>query len=223
MRKLFLAVLLFYAIHSSGQVSVGFSAGASAKQLLPKDQAMDRIIFLGATFKKYVTPTINLVTGAGYRMIDITVLNLPEENDLVTFFKDTYPNEFYYITGYEYFRLHYLHVPIGLEYKVTTFMRLSYMFDNNILLGVNSTTKEYLQYGKKAVAQYMPTNTFSVMLHSGNAVGVAFNLTLNPGVIRQDLHYTYNYMNEYSDALRKSTLFTISLWGDLTFKTRKKI
>jgi hypothetical protein len=224
MKKILLLVmLLVIAFVSQAQISAGLVLGGSVKETIPTGQALDKMFIIGATFKKQLTPTINLVSGAGYRFIDATVLSLPSQNDLVTHYKDVHPNEFYYITDLEYFRFSYFTVPIGLEVKLATFLRVSYQLENNFLIGANSTAEEYLQYGKKSVAAYMPTSNVSLLLHTGHAVGVAVGCILHPNILRKDINYTYGFMDEFAEEFRKSYILTVTLWGDLPFKKRKRI
>jgi hypothetical protein len=223
MKKILTLILLAGTITSQAQISAGVVLGGSVKQTIPSGQALDKMFIIGATFKKHLTPTINLVSGAGYRFIDATIQALPSQNDLVTHYKDVHPNEFYYITDLEYFRFNYFTVPVGLEVKVTTFLRLSYQLENNFLIGANSSAGEYLQYGKKSVAPYMPTSNVSLLLHTGHAVGAAVGCILHPTILRKDLNYTYGFMDDFADEFRKSYILTVTLWGDLSFKKRKRI
>jgi hypothetical protein len=102
-------------------------------------------------------------------------------------------------------------------------MRLSYTLENNLLLSTNDTVEEYLQYGKKAAAPHMFTSNVAVLLHGGNAFGVAIGATLHPNFLRNDIRYTYEFMDQYKRTFRDSYMITISMWGDFAFKPRKRI
>src|SRR5204863_4594423 len=117
----------------------------------------------------------------------------------------------------------YLVVPVGIEFKLTTFLRLQYRIDSNILLGSNASVEEYMEYGKKAISPVMFTNHAAILLHGGNAFGISMGATFNPTMIRNDLNYTYDYMKEWQGSLKNSYLITFGLWADASFKPRKKI
>jgi hypothetical protein len=205
------------------QTSMGIVFGFSYKKIVPSGQALDNSLYLGMTLKKYLTPDLSLTSGAYYRLYDVTIGNLSHDNDLITHYKDAHPDKFFYTTSGQYFRFNYLVIPVGLEFKITTFLRVAYSLENNLLLGSNADTEEYFQYGKKAVAAHMFTSNFALLLHTGNSLGIALNATLHPKLLRSDVNYTYDFMNEWSQSFRDSYLITISVWGDLAFKKRKKI
>lgn len=205
------------------QTSLGLYVGGRIKRLNPTNQALNEGIMLGAPVKKFVSPNLNLVSGLLIRMFDYDVHTLPTNNDLVTHFKDVYPQEFFYIVDGEYFRMTYLTVPLGIELKLTTYLRLQYCFEPNLKLGANDAVQEYLQYGTKSVASYNFSNSVSLLLHGGTAVGLAIGLTRMPSPLRGDLNYTYDFMHEFDKAMHNSYLITFALWGDFSFKPRKKL
>lgn len=221
MRKILLLSLLLIAIQSSAQMSIGLVIEGRIKDAV-KGNAIDNYLHLGMTFKKYVSPRFNLVTGIGIRYFDASLRPLAEGTDLVTFRKDHYPDDFYYITKGDYMRFTFIPVPVGIEFKLSPFIRLCYDLENNFKLGVNETGREYLQYGSKSVMQHMVTHNFNIKIHSGNAIGLSAGVLLNPAILRSDINYSYNYMNQFRTAFNNSCLININLWGDLTFKSRKK-
>ncbi|HLT74588.1 MAG TPA: hypothetical protein VKZ68_05865 [Ohtaekwangia sp.] len=224
MKKVFLSLTLVLATCASyAQTSMGMLLGGTIGGSEPKGQALDNSFMFGISLKKYLTPTLNLVSGGHLGFYDATARNLPINGDLITYYKDAHPNEFFYVPDGEYFRFTYFVVPVGLEYKVTTFLRVAYTFENNILLGSSESVGEYLEHGKKSVAPWMYTNRFSLLLHTGNAFGFGLHATFNPQILRNDIRYSYEFMHEFNDAFRKSYLFSFSLWADFAFKKRKKL
>lgn len=224
MKRIFLLLLLTGAFgHSVAQTSLGLMIDFSAYELMDKPTVINNYFNIGVSLKKPLSTNINAVTGASYRFMDADMAALgANTTDLITFYRDQHPNEFYYISDMEYARFSYLSIPVGLEVKATTFLRFQYLLENNILIGSNATAAEFFQYGKKSVAPHMFTSNFNVMLH-GNAVGIALGVILHPGILRNDLKYTYAFMNEFQKQFRDAYILRISIWGDMKFKKRKKV
>ncbi len=224
MKKICLTLALAWiACAAHTQTSMGIILGGTLEDGQPKGQALDYGFYVGMTLKKYLTPTLNLVSGGHLRFYDATVSNLPLRNDLVTYYKDAHPNEFFHVATMDYFRFTYFVVPVGLEYKLTTFMRLSYTFENNILLGSNDTAAEYLEHGKKSVAPWMFTSNVGLLFHTGNAIGLGLHATFHPRMLRNDIDYSYAFMDEFNQEFRNSYILSFSIWGDMAFKKRKKL
>lgn len=221
MKKIFLVVALIWATSASAQVSMGIVLEARAKNISPNEGINDYFNF-GLALKKSVTTSLNLVSGISYRFMDADIRTMAKNTDLVTHFKDTHPNQLFYIVKGDYFRFSYVSVPIGLELKATTFLRLQYCLENNFLVGTEDSVDKYMQYGSKSVARHMFSHSAFVLLHQ-NALGIGFGVTFNPSIIRTDLNYTYQFMDSFQRSFKDSYFFNVRLWGDLHFINRKKV
>lgn len=223
MNRIILIGILLWSTHVNGQMSIGGVLDFSVKKLLPTDNAIDTYINLGLIVKKNLTTDLNIVSGISIRYFDADINKMAIGTDLKTHYRDAHPNEFYYIVPGEYFRLSYINIPLGVELKLTSFLRVQYNLENNFLIGTSDEVEEYLQYGKQSIASHMISHNMALLLHQRNAMGIGFGVTLNPAIIRDDLHYTYQFMPEFSSSFKDSILFNIILWGDFKFKQRKKV
>jgi len=213
-------VLLFWITSSTqGQVTIGgtldfFIVDAS------KQQPFNKYVNLGLIVKKNLAPTLNLVSGTTIRFFDANVRDLSVDTDLKTYWRDTY-DDFFYITDRETFRFTYLNVPIGLEYKVTTWLRVSYSFENNLMIRSSEEVDARMQFGKKSLNRYMVSHNAQLLLHPRMSGGIALGCVFNPSIIRKDLPYSYDFMSDYRERLSNSYCLTLTFWGDFRFKKRK--
>ncbi|RAV98522.1 hypothetical protein [Pseudochryseolinea flava] len=222
MRSSILALLLLVGMVQStkGQMSIGGTLDFFWRDI-SKEQPFNHYVNIGVIFKKNLTPTLNLVSGATLRFFDSNVRDLSVNTDLVTYWRDAYDGEFFYITDRETFRFSYVNIPIGLEYKITTWLRASYSLENNFLIRASGEVEQYMQFGKKALNTYMISHNARLLLHARNGLGIAVGCVFNPGIIRKDLPYSYEFMTDYQQRLRSSYCLTASFWGDVRFKKRK--
>lgn len=222
MRKIYtLSFFLIIAATANAQWSLGLNLEGRFKEITP-DQAVNKYVHLGVLAKKNLTPTLNVVTGAGIRFFDYDIRTLSANSDLVTFYWDRDPEGFFYIVDGEYFRFTYISIPVGLEYKLTSFMRISYFLENNFLVKSSEEVDEYVQFGKDAIAPYMFNHNINISLHAGSAVGMGIGFMFRPGLLRNDLDYTYQFMSQYDQQVKDTYMFTVRFWGDFSFIKRKK-
>lgn len=221
MKTKFLIAALFWASYASAQISMGIVLEGRLKNISPNEGINDYFNF-GISLKKSVTTGLNLVSGVSYRFMDADIRTMAKNTDLVTHFKDTHPNELFYIVQGDYFRFSYVTIPVGLEFKATTFLRLQYCLENNFLVGTEDSVDEYMQYGSKSIARHMFSHSAFILLHQ-KAMGIGFGVTFNPAIIRNDLNYTYQFMDSFQTSFKDSYFFNVRLWGDFQFKKRKKV
>lgn len=221
MRKILLVIALFVTSGASAQISMGIVLEGRFKEISRNEGVNDYMNF-GLSLKKSVTTSLSLVSGISYRFLDADIRSMAKNTDLVTHFKDTHPNELFYIVKGDYFRFSYVTIPVGLEFKATTFLRLQYALENNFLVGTEDSVDEYMQYGSKSVARHMFSHSAYVLLHQ-KAIGIGIGVLFNPSIIRTDLRYTYQFMDTFRTSLKDSYFFNVRLWGDFQFTKRKKV
>ncbi len=101
-------------------------------------------------------------------------------------------------------------------------MRISYFLENNFLVKSSEEVDEYVQFGKDAIAPYMFNHNINLSFHAGSAVGVRIGFMFRPGLLRNDLDYTYQFMSQYEQQVKDTYMFTFRFWGDFRFAKRKE-
>jgi hypothetical protein len=203
------------------QVSIGgtldfFMVDAS------RDKPFNKYINLGVILKKNLKPSLNLVSGATIRFFDAPARGLVANTDHITFSHDVHQQEMYYIPEGETLRFSYINIPVGLEYKLTTWLRASYAVENNLLMRASGEVDQHFQYGKKSLNKYMMSHNVQLLIHPRAALGIGLGVVFNPGIIRKDLTYTYQFMSQVQDRLSNSYIINLSLWADAPFIKRKR-
>lgn len=221
MKKIFLIAAFCWTTCANAQISMGIVLEGRLRNI-SRDEGINDYFNFGLSVKKSLTTDLNLVSGISYRFLDADIRTMANNTDLVTYFRDAHPNELFYIVKGDYFRFSYVTIPIGLEFKATTFLRFQYSLENNILIGTEDSVDEYMQYGSKSIARHMLSHSAFVLLHQ-NALGIGFGVVFNPSIIRTDLNYTYRFMNDFQTSFKDSYFFNVRLWGDFQFKKRKKV
>lgn len=220
-KAIFLGAVFFFGITVSTKAQM--SIGGTFDHLMfdaSKQQPFNKYVNLGLIVKKNLTPTLNVVSGATIRFFDANVRDLSVKTDLKSYARDKY-DEFFYITDRETFRFSYVNIPIGLEYKLTTWLRVSYSFENNLMIRASEAVEKYLQFGKRALNRYMISHNAQLLLHPRTGFGMGIGCVFNPGIIRKDLPYSYQFMSDYDQRLRSSYCINVTFWGDARFKNRK--
>jgi hypothetical protein len=221
MKKIFLIATLLISTQANCQTSLGFILEARVKSISPEEGVDDYFNF-GLSVKQSLTTDLNLVSGIGYRFLDADISNISRNTDMVTHFRDVHPNQLFHIVPGDYFRFSYITIPIGLEFKPTTFLRVQYNLDNNFLVGTEDSADEYLQYGKNSLARHMFSHSVFLSVHQ-NSAGLGFGVIFHPSIIRSDLNYTYEFMQDFQTAFKDSYFFNVRLWADFQFRKRKKV
>jgi hypothetical protein len=221
MRKIFLIASLFIATQANCQTSLGFILEARVKNISP-DEGVDHYFNFGLSVKESLTTDLNLVSGIAYRFFDADINTISKNTDMVTHFRDVHPNQLFYIVQGDYFRFSYITIPIGLEFKPTTFLRVQYNLENNFLVGTEDTADKYMQYGRNSLARHMFSHSVFLSVHQ-NSAGLGFGVIFNPAIIRSDLNYTYEFMQNFQTAFKDSYFFNVRLWADFQFRKRKKV
>ncbi len=218
-RLLILITCFFTLISVQAQTSMGLYSEFKLKPFGDEKNAFSSYINFGVLLKSKLSKRVNFVSGLSMKFYNADVEPFSKNSDLVTYLRNKNNQSFVYVES-DYISFEYLTLPIGIEYKITRFLRLQYRFENNFLIGTNDDVED-LQYGKAALSSYMYThNITSYFFVSGFGIGIG--VTSPPSVFK-DQTYSYNFMYDMKESLHNTYMLNFILSYDFPLIKRKKI